>query len=202
MTCSRCSSSYSSSWLFIWFCSLGCRHLGFCRHADPWTSELLRILTLSIVVIQSCIDVHPIIPWTSHWSNCNNSPWSHWNKWLELPIDNWSSPDFILSTDHVLQWRDCLAVLQLLVYFDSCCLCCSHQSISQVVPYSQWIASLGRDTTGLAYYSAKEASPHPSRFTSWNLLLHYDWMAELSIGSYSFLVISGVANWEGNRCAS
>ena len=59
---------------------------------------------------------------------------------------------------------------------------------------------MGAEAAGLAHHLAQKAPPYPPCDATWNLLLHYHWMAQLPTGIDWILALSGMDHRNNNRC--
>lgn len=83
-------------------------------------------------------------------------------------------------------------------------LCFSHfcytdQSDSQMVAHIFWAPTLGDVSSGLLHHFTKETPQSSPRFTSWNLLLHYHRLVELSSRETGILEKPGRSDPEPDR---
>lgn len=99
-----------------------------------------------------------------------------------------------------LRSRSSYRVLPLGLFCVCACWLCDHdQSDPQVVTLLLRSATMGHSAAGLPPSAAPQAPPYPPCVSSWDLLLHYYRLVELSSGSDWFLAEDRVVGGEADR---
>lgn len=159
MVNSEFNFQFMASWQMLALTSLSYNVLELLM--APWLSwHLAKAASVRPLLV-------PAVPGSSVWARLHFPG-------RNLPFHKWYLKIHILFCRGIV-WNMSLGVL---------CLCPYHlhnhdEPDSQVVSHVLWSSTLGNISTGLACYPATEASQDPSRVSTRDLLLHYNWYCHL-----------------------